>query len=58
MIIADLYKNTSMNQMQVALTTIGIVVACWIMYIQHGWINDDSVIYFETARLFSIGEWK
>ena len=58
MIIADLYKNTSINQMQVALITIGIVVACWIMYIQHGWINDDSVIYFETARLFSIGEWK
>lgn len=47
-----------MNQMQVALSIIGVLVACWIMYIQQGWINDDSVIYFETARLISIGEWK
>jgi len=29
-----------------------------INYIQHGWINNDSVLYFESARLFAVGEWQ
>lgn len=29
----------------------------WIQYIQHGWINPDSLLYFESARLFTIGQW-
>ncbi|MGQ0442227.1 MAG: hypothetical protein ACT4OH_02105 [Methylophilaceae bacterium] len=29
-----------------------------MQYIQHGWINPDSVLYFESARLFALGEWK
>lgn len=33
-------------------------IALRVMYIQHGAINPDSVLYFEAARLFSIGEWK
>lgn len=40
------------------LSIIGALIACRIIYIQHGWINDDAVLYFEAARLFSIGEWK
>jgi len=27
------------------------------MYIQRGWITEDSVLYFEVARLFAVGEW-
>lgn len=48
----------SANQLQNTITLLSVIAACWIMYIQHGWINVDSVLYFEAARLFSIGEWK
>jgi hypothetical protein len=58
MMISNFYKNASINQIQVALSIIGLIVASWIMFIQQGWVNDDSVIYFETARLFSVGEWR
>lgn len=34
-----------------------ILLAAWMQYIQHGWINPDSVIYFEQARLFTLGDW-
>ena len=40
------------------LTLLGTLLAWRVIYIQHGWINDDSVLYFEMARLISIGEWK
>ncbi len=35
-----------------------IILAAWMQYIQHGWINPDSVLYFEQAKLFAQGEWK
>ena len=38
--------------------TLSCIISFLVMFIQHGWINDDSVLYFEVARLFSIGEWK
>jgi len=34
-----------------------ILLAAWIQYIQQGWINPDSVLYFEQARLFALGDW-
>lgn len=40
------------------LTAIGVLIAIQINYIQHGWINNDSVLYFEAARLFALGEWQ
>src|SRR3990167_6861059 len=41
------------------LFVISAALLAWrIAYIQQGWVNDDSVLYFEVARLFSIGEWK
>lgn len=46
------------NQLQWLFTFLSILVAWRVIYIQQGWINDDSVLYFEVARLFSIGEWK
>lgn len=55
--ISKIYKESSTEQLQVRLSIIGMLVACWIMYIQQGWINDDSVLYFEAARLFAAGEW-
>ena len=46
------------SQLQKLITFFGILIALQITYIQHGWVNDDSILYFEMARLFSIGEWK
>lgn len=34
------------------------LLAGWMQYIQHGWINPDSVLYFEAAKLFAVGEWR
>jgi hypothetical protein len=55
-----LRKLTSVSefQLQKLITILGMLITCQVIYIQHGWINDDSVLYFEVARLFSIGEWK
>ena len=50
--------SLSENQLQKFITLLAVLIACQVIYIQHGWINDDSVLYFEMARLFSMGEWK
>lgn len=34
------------------------LLAGWMQYIQHGWINPDTVLYFEHARLISLGDWR
>ncbi len=34
-----------------------VVLAGWMQYIQHGWINPDTVLYFEQARLIALGDW-
>lgn len=34
-----------------------LLLAAWMQYIQHGWINPDSVLYFEQARLFAENDW-
>ena len=39
------------------ITLLASLIAWRVIYIQQGWINDDSVLYFEVARLFSLGEW-
>lgn len=36
---------------------ISILLAGWMQYIQHGWINPDTVLYFEQARLIALGDW-
>ena len=46
------------NRLILWLTLLGILIAAQINYIQHGWINNDSVLYFEAARLFALGEWQ
>lgn len=56
--ISDFQSKISADQLQRIIILLSVIVACWVMYIQHGWINVDSVLYFEAARLFSIGEWK
>lgn len=34
-----------------------MLLAGWMQYIQHGWINPDTVLYFEQARLIAVGDW-
>jgi hypothetical protein len=51
-------STLTIDQTQKLLTLLGLIISCQVIYIQHGWINDDSVLYFEMARLFSVGEWK
>lgn len=34
-----------------------MLLAGWMQYIQHGWINPDTVLYFEQARLIALGDW-
>ena len=46
------------NQWQWLFTFVSLFVAWRVIYIQQGWINDDSVLYFEVAKLFSLGQWK
>jgi hypothetical protein len=51
------YKKLSIQQLQNVIVVFSILIAAWIMYIQQGWANDDSLLYFEGARLFANGEW-
>jgi len=52
------YKQISSKQLVYFLVVLSAVVGWRLNYIQHGWVNNDFVLYHESARLFSIGEWK
>lgn len=56
--LSHLYLKANAQQLILTLTLLGIMLACQLLYIQHGWVNNDFVLYHEAARLFSIGEWK
>ncbi len=46
----------SRKQLFWCLPIAAALLAGWMQYIQHGWINPDSVLYFEAAKLFAIGQ--
>lgn len=55
------FKKLSTHQpsnIQWVIVFISLLVAAQVQYIQHGWINPDSVLYLEAAKLFAVGEWK
>lgn len=56
--ISRLYQQLNEDKLILILTLLGALLAWRIIYIQQGWVNVDSLIYFEAARLFFIGEWK
>ncbi len=56
--ISKQYVNLTANHLAKLITLTSVLLASWVMYIQQGWITDDSVLYFEAARLFSLGLWK
>lgn len=47
-----------LNTLHLALVLLCLLCAGWINYIQHGWVNGDSVLYFEVSRLFLEGQWR
>jgi len=49
-------KSTQTLQNWVVL--LAVIIAAQVQYIQHGWINPDSVLYLEAAKFFSNGNWK
>lgn len=51
-------EQIPINRLHAWLVLIAMLIAAQMQYIQHGWINPDSVLYFEAARLFSLGQWK
>ncbi len=51
--IVTAFKNISEDRLIALVTALGILLTARVIYIQHGWINADSVLYFEMARLFS-----
>lgn len=49
---------SSINKLHAIIVLMAMLLAAQMQYIQHGWINPDSVHYFESARLFAAGQWK
>ena len=48
----------SENQLIGLLAIIASLIAWRVAFIQQGWINSDTTLYFEQARLFALGDWK
>jgi hypothetical protein len=40
------------------VVALSILIAAQVQYIQHGWINPDSVLYLEAAKLFAKAQWQ
>jgi len=57
-LILQKIENLSASKLNLATTLLAVLFAIQIQYIQHGWINPDSVLYLEAANFFSNGEWK
>lgn len=38
--------------------TLAFITCVRVLWIQHGWITNDSILYFEMARHFAAGEFK
>jgi hypothetical protein len=55
--LASIEKLQSKHLYLILIAFSGILSAR-IQYIQHGWINPDTVLYFESARLIALGDFK
>jgi len=51
-------ENSPISKLHTMIVVLAMLLAAQIQYIQHGWINPDSVLYFESARFFAAGQWK
>ena len=50
--------NLPLKTLGLIIVAIAMMITAQVQYIQHGWINPDSVLYLEAAKLLAIGEWK
>lgn len=55
--LIDKLQSCSLNKIALAIILISILVALQVQYIQHGWINSDSILYLEAAKLFANSQW-
>jgi len=51
-------ESSPLNKLHSIIVLLAMLLAAQMQYIQHGWINPDSVLYFESARLFAGGQWR
>lgn len=51
-------ENVSPQTLRLFCAGIAVLIAMRVIQAQNGWITDDSVLYLEVARLFSIGQWE
>lgn len=51
-------EQSPINKLHAIIALLAMLLAAQMQYIQHGWINPDSVLYFESARLLTAGQWK
>lgn len=51
-------EQSPINKLHAAMVLIAMLIAAQMQYVQHGWVNPDSLHYFESARLFAAGQWK
>lgn len=51
-------ERSPVNKLQAMIVLLACLIAAQIQYIQHGWINPDSILYFESARLIANGQWR
>lgn len=56
--LLQIWNNLAERQLIWILAAVSCLLTCRLIYIQQGWINDDSVLYFEMARLISLDHWK
>lgn len=48
----------ALPRLQWLIVALSLIIAAQVQYIQHGWINSDSILYLEAAKLFAQGEWQ
>jgi len=51
-------ENVSLSTLIWFCVIAAALLAVTVIDAQNGWITDDSVLYLEVARLFSIGQWE
>lgn len=56
--LLQIIDHAQRTRLIVSLVMVAAAIAATIQYHQHGWINNDTVLYLEAARLFAQGEWR
>ncbi|MDP2154037.1 MAG: hypothetical protein Q8J66_10320 [Methylotenera sp.] len=51
-------EQSPINTLHAVIILLAMLLAAQMQYIQHGWINPDSILYFESAKLIAVGQWK